>query len=291
MRVLAPCSVVLLALAPALALAQDAPPPNPNEEIVVTTASEADVKRLLAKHESAEAEDDAEQVAAALAAMSAHDNQEFKPLAIAGMKYRASSFDKRAARAQALELGDRSMKQINLLLAERVGAVQAAAAHVLANFPDDKAVIRSLGKAFQDKVVRKERPVAFAAVIRAYGVLHHGRVEKDVMKELSHAKHKQVARACVRYLGQLPTKDFDNVRKLCELLDSPQPAAVDDPNNPPAGYWASLWEQWSWTRRDVTWSLKQITGQTFRPEQGEHPSDSQKALAYIKEHKRELGLK
>ena len=62
-------------------------------------------------------------------------------------------------------------------------------------------------------------------------------------------------------------------------------------NNPPASYWAAQWEIWSWTRRDVTWTLKQITGQVFQPAEGEHPSDCKKALDYVKEHKRELGLK
>ena len=95
----------------------------------------------------------------------------------------------------------------------------------------------------------------------------------------------------MRYFGQLPTHDYKTVRKLCGLLDPPQPAAVDDRNNPPAGFWAAMWEQWSWTRRDVTWTLKQITGQVFRPAEGEHPSDSKKALDYIKQHKRELGLR
>ena len=44
-------------------------------------------------------------------------------------------------------------------------------------------------------------------------------------------------------------------------------------------------------RRDVSWSLKQITGQVFEPAGGEHSGDTQKALDYIEKHKRELGLK
>ena len=67
--------------------------------------------------------------------------------------------------------------------------------------------------------------------------------------------------------------------------------AINDASNPPAAFWASMWEQWNWTRRDVTWSLKQITGQVFQPAEGDHPSDAHKALEYVKAHKKELGLK
>jgi hypothetical protein len=266
-------------------------PPDPEEVVQVTTAGEAELRRLLADHERATASDDAKQVAAALAAMSAHDNPELKPIAIAALKYKATRLDKAAAREAAIELGERSRKQIDLLLEERIASVQVAAAHVLANYPDDKSVIGALGKAFKDKKLRKERPLAFAALIRAYGILGHDRVEDEVMKELAQPQSKEVARACVRYLGQLPTRDYENVLELCGLLEAPQPAAVDDPSNPPAEYWAAIWEQWNWTRRDVTWSLKQITGQVFRPAEGEHPSDLRKALEYVKANKRELGLK
>ena len=66
---------------------------------------------------------------------------------------------------------------------------------------------------------------------------------------------------------------------------------VDSPDNPAAAYWATRWEMWAVIRRDVSWSLKQITGQVFVPAGGEHSGDTKKAIDYIKAHKRELGLK
>ena len=100
----------------------------------------------------------------------------------------------------------------------------------------------------------------------------------------------KIARACVRYFGRLPTRRLEHAEKLCELLDSPQPGSVDSPTNPPASYWEALWETWNWMRRDVTWSLQQITGEVFRPAEGEHPSDREKALEYVRSHKERLGL-
>ena len=42
---------------------------------------------------------------------------------------------------------------------------------------------------------------------------------------------------------------------------------------------------------DIIWALKEITGQVWRPTEGDHPGDSAVALKYVKENKRKLGLK
>lgn len=262
-----------------------------DEESEITTASEKDETILLVRYRDAVETEDAMQVAPVLAAMSAHDNAAFLPLALDALSYRASRLDRRLATEQAEELGQRSRKVIEEMVALREGEVQGAAAALLANYPENRKVTRALVRTYEDKDVQKDKPTVAAAAISALGTLGYDELEDDMVQEIEQAKNKEVARAAVRYLGQIETKDYGAVRKLCEMLSSPQPANVNSAQNPPAGYWAAKWEVWSWTRRDVTWSLKQITGQTFRPEEGEHEGDSKKALDYIREHKRELGLR
>ena len=271
---------------------QPARPTEPSEEeVVVTTAEPKVLAQLVAKLESALEAEDAGEVAKALAPMTTHDNPELAPLAIEALKYRASKLDKKAAKALGEELGTTSKKEVAALVAEREASVQEAAALVLANHPEDKKALRALEKAFKDKGIRDDKPKVLAALIRTFGKIGHGKVEKDVVGELRKKRSKEVTRACVRYLGDLPTKDYRTVRMLCEMLNAPEPSNVDDASNPPASYWAAQWETWNWTRRDVTWALKEITGQVFKPAEGEHKSDSKKALRYVKDNARKLGLK
>ena len=98
-------------------------------------------------------------------------------------------------------------------------------------------------------------------------------------------------KACTRYFGQIKSKDKSTVRMLCEMLTGPQPADVDDPSNPPASYWVARWKTWSIVRRDVMWSLEQITGQKFYAEDSERAGDSAKALKYVRDHGKRLGIK
>jgi hypothetical protein len=257
----------------------------------ITTASEAQVGTLLARHGDAVEARDAMLLGAALAAMSAHDNPEFLNLALGAVTYRATTTDKREAKRLGAELGTPSKKDVDALIAQRESEVQVACAHILANFGAHKKVPRALMKLYGDKQVRKDKPAVTAAAIRGLGQIGYHKAAKDIARELDQASSKEVAGAAVRYFGQIKTKDYSIVRKLCGLLTPPEPGAVNSASNPPAGYWAARWEVWSWTRREVTWTLKQITGQVFRPAEGEHKSDTKKALEYIKANKRQLGLK
>ena len=261
------------------------------QEAELTTASEQDAKAYLARYEDAVESQDGMRVAEALAPMTAHDNPEFLEAALDSIKYRASKVDKRAAKTQAQELGTVSKKEIDGLTFLREEEVQLAAATVLANFPEGGKATKALNKAYKDKSLRKDKPRAFAAVIRSLGKLGYDKLGKDMLQLIEQSPSKEVAGAAVRYFGQIKTRDYSTVRKLAQMLTGPAPAAVNSATNPPAGYWAAKWEVWSWTRRDVTWSLKQITGQTFRPEEGDHSGDTKKALDYIKANKRELGLR
>lgn len=290
-------TVPLLVLSGSLAVAapQETPPPAPEEvEVEITTASPEDLASLLGRLASAEDTDDSVKIAEALAALTVHDNPELMEVGLDALKYRASKTDKRAAKELGEELGTKSKKEIAALVADREAAVQTAACHVLANVSVDdkqaKKLTRALEKAFKDKSIRSDKPLVVAGLIRTFGRRGHGDVEGDVVSELRKSSSKEITRACVRYFGNLPTKDLKNVRMLCEMLDAPEPANVDSALNPPAEYWKALWETWNWTRRDVTWALKEITGQVFRPAEGDHPSDSKKALDYVEAHREELGL-
>ncbi len=259
------------------------------EQAEITTASPEVVESLLGAYESAEESEDAEEIAEALGAMSAHDNEEFGKPAQTSLEYRASGLDKKAARQLAEELDMLSKDEIQAFVVEREVGVQEAAARVLANLPG-KGSTRALAKAFKDKKIRKGKPKVIAAVVHAMGELGYDRAEKDVFKQMGLSSDEAVIRACVRYLGQIKTKEFSYVRTLVEMLEPPEPLDVSK-NTLPASYWATRWERWRWTRLDVTWSLKEITGQTFQSRNGEDPSDADKALRYIKEHKKELRLR
>jgi len=261
------------------------------QEAEITTASEQDVKAFLARYADGVEAKDAMRIGEAIAPMSAHDNPEFLPVAVESMAYKASSHDKREAKKQAQELGTVSKKDIDELVFLREAEVQIAAAHVLANFPEEAKATKALTKAYKDKRVRKDKPSAYAAVISGLGKVGYDKLGKDMLQLVEQGKDKAIARAAVRYLGQIKTKDYSTVRKLAQMLSAPAPADVSSASNPPAGYWAAKWDVWSWTRRDVTWALKEITGQTFRPAEGEHDGDTKKALDYIKQNKRKLGLK
>ena len=96
-------SVSLLSAVPALG--QESQEPEIVLAVEVTSASPEVVKRLLSAFESALEGEDAPEIADALAAMSAHDNEDFSEPALASLDYRASRLDKQAARELARELG------------------------------------------------------------------------------------------------------------------------------------------------------------------------------------------
>jgi hypothetical protein len=256
----------------------------------LTTAAPAQLDLLLKKQAAALASGDGLELMRALNEMTSFDNVELAEPAYDGLTYRATKVDKDAAEAEGEELGTTSIKEVEALLVERVSAVQAAAARLLANFPSDKKAGAALLKAFNDKSVRKDRPKAHAAVIESLGKIGNRKIEGDVYKLFKSFDHEDVGRACVRYFGTIKTKDYSIVRTLCERLAAPEPGSVDSPSNPPESYWASEWKNWSAIRRDVSWALQEITGQVWRPTEGEHPGDSRLALEYVKEHKKELGL-
>lgn len=266
-------------------------PAGDDVQDVTTTAEPEERDRLMRRYDSALRKKDAAELKTVLGEMAAFDNRELMAPALDALRYRASSVDKKAAKAEAEELGLKGKKELTKLVHERVAAVQAAGARLAANFPGEKKAQSALLKAFKDKALRKERPSAFAAVILALGRTGQRKVEQDVFREFRQFGNADILRATVRYFGRIRTKDLSIVRALCEELSSPEPANANSPTNPPASYWEERWKAWNAIRRDVSWALKEITGQVFQPAEGQHPSDEKKALDYVEEHKDELGLK
>lgn len=285
---LALCFALLLPLPP---LAAQDPPPALEEAEELALAEAAEVKQLLAAYSSALKDGDAAKVRNALLSMCSYKNEEFMKPAIDTLRYKATKLDKKAAKEEAEELGLRSRKEIDELIEERVVMVQGTAVKLLSNFRENKKAINTLAKLFSDRKTRKERPKVHAAVIIGLGTMGYRKIERDVFNEFKAWAQPDVTRACCRYFGLIKTRDKSIVRTLCESLSAPEPGNVDDPNNPPASYWAARWQAWSVVRRDLTWTLKEITGQVFRPQEGDHPGDTQKALEYVKKHAKELGLK
>ena len=283
--------ILALGMSGSAVAAQEAPPASQESEEAPATAEKAQVERLLGEHQDAAEDGDGQAVVKLLGEMAAFDNREFIGPAKDGLLYKPSKSDRTWAQAEADELGLKQKDELEEILLTRVCAVQAAATRVLANHPGDKKVAGALAKAFKDKEVRKHRPVSLAAIILALGEVEQRRVEGEVFSEFKSATHTEVARACVRYFGLIRSRDMSVVRRLCNELSAPEPASVNSASNPPAAYWELRWKIWNAIRRDVSWSLQQITGQVFKPSEGEHPSDERKALEYIKEHKKELGLK
>ncbi|MEM7308323.1 MAG: hypothetical protein AAF682_16710 [Planctomycetota bacterium] len=289
---------VLVALSSTAAPAAPPPPAPPLVRTQDETESEggaqvasADVlARLLDDYESAAAAKEAPRVFAALVRMRDYGNPELLEPALSALKYKASSADKKAAKAEAEELGIRSKSKREELLFQREADVRAAAARVLANQAGDKSV-GALRKALKDKQNRKERPSAIASVVDALGRLGCRDAEAEIEDEFNAFRNPEVVKACVLYFGRVKSKRYSIVRALCEQLSPPQPASVDAASNPPAGYWEMRWKMWMNIRRDVSWALKEITGQVFEPAEGEHEGDAKKALEYVKSHKRELGLR
>lgn len=259
----------------------DAPPP---------LASPEEVARLSAEHRLAAKDGDALALAAVLGKMAEFANPEFAEPALEGLRYRASRADVAAAREEAADLGLRDKREIEALVLEREVGVQAAAARVLAHHPGKKTE-NALLRTFRDKKTLSERPAVAAAVVESLGRLGVTKIERDVESELRRYRDGRVTRACVRYFGWIRTRRKAVVKLLCRELSAPEPGHVDSATNPPASYWEARWKAWNQYRRDVTWALQRITGQVFRPAEGDFPGDTRKALEWVDAHAKELGLR
>lgn len=270
----------LLLLAAALAAQDEAAAP--------TTASPEVLAALLERYAASVEEGQAFLVADVLEEMAAHDNPELLEVALEALDYEASKVDEASVRDLAEQLGETSKGEVERLLAVREAEVQAAAARLLGNLPD-KAAQKALGKAFQDKKLRKDKPEVVAAAVDAHGRLGDASITEEVAKLLRVTLDPELSRACVRYFGQTGCRDYDIVCDLIRFL-GPAPDVRTNNGVPDPGSQA-LREKWMRIGRDVSWALEQITGQFWEPAVGDEPGDRDAALEYVEEHKKELGLR
>lgn len=290
MRVAALAPLILAPLAlPLPAAAQEPVEADVRGEAKVVEASELRVEALLEDWKDADKSGDAMAVAAVLLDMAAHSNEDFVKPALDGLKYRASRFDRKAAEEEVEAMGLEGKQAEMDRVRERESAVHAAAATLLGSAKSDRNV-KALRKRLADEEYREGRPEAVRAMVDALGRLgdrDSGELILDILEEWGDPK---VSQACVIWFGQVRSRSFEHACFLARQLKGPAPEWVDDPNNPPAEYWEKRWKVWQLLRRDVTWSLQQITGQAFAAQEGDAPGDSERALKWLEEHRDEIGL-
>ncbi|MFT4542460.1 MAG: hypothetical protein ACI835_004928 [Planctomycetota bacterium] len=257
----------------------------------VRTAKQDELTTLLSSHRKAKKSQDARNLRVAIEAMLAFDNPELLPVACEALTYKLTKVDKAVSKVEADELGLVKRDEIAGLYLARESMVQQSAALLLANFPGEKQATKVLGRAFKNKALREDKPKVYANVIHSLGALGYTKIHKDVASLFRKYKNENITRACVRYFGQVRTRDRSVVRTLCEELQAPAPASVDGASNPPASYWESKWKMWSALRRDVSWALKEITGETFLPTEGDIKGDRDRALAWLKKSGAKHGIR
>lgn len=253
-------------------------------------ATPAQVARALEDWEAAEDEGDGYGLALALEEMVGFANEEFLEPALAGLEYRATRTDKARAREEAAEAGERGRDAIARLVREREEAVQVAAAQVLATAAGEEAP-KKLLRALRDRDVQAHKPRLVAAALDALGLLGSSEGMDTARRLLDAFEDRRSAAAAIRYIGRVGTEDLGVVLRLCRLLDPPQPEWVDDPNNPPASYWEARWRVWQGVRRDLTWALRELTGETFLCAEGERAGEVERAVDYVKNNAERLGLR
>ena len=141
-------------------------------------------------------------------------------------------------------------------------ACRVLAAELLGNQPKMRKRLLFLMK----DAKLKRTPVVLAALIRAYSKGSYDSKDwKDFKqlfyKDIDNRKYPKVQKAIVQMVGE--NKELGALDMLAESMEGPQPAWVDDPNNPPASYWEARWRNWEVWRLDAKESLFKITGQRF----------------------------
>ena len=284
---------MLVALAPATFPIQD----EAEDELPIADAAEAE-RLLLAVVEAVEAED-AVDITAALEKLKGYGNPEFLEPALDALSYKASKVDKKRVKEEAETFGVTSKKENDQRLLDLEIGVQVAGAQVLAGIPGKEST-SALHKLFKKKDVRKERPTLAAAAIESLGQLGFDKATKDVDKAFREMANKDIVSSAVRFFGQTKCKDKGIVIELCRMLDPPeQPTANRALGGFPqqGGGQSERYKIWDASRRNVEWSLEQITGQKWKAveygasDEDKKESDAKKAVDYVKKNARKLGLK
>ena len=138
------------------------------------------------------------------------------------------------------------------------------AAELLGNQP--KAPVRKRLLSLIDDAKIKRVPSVLAALIHAHSkASYESKDWKDFkqlfFKDIADKRFPKVQKAIVQMVGE--HKELGALDMLADSMEGPQPAWVDDPNNPPASYWEARWKNWEVWRLDAKEALFKITGQRF----------------------------
>jgi len=124
----------------------------------------------------------------------------------------------------------------------------------------EKQVVPSALKLLDDKDVLEKGTLAepMIRVLSFYGA-------KDSAWQKLYKRFEEMGAnaqvALLESIGQ--RKDFDALDLLLDNLDPPQPANVDDPNNPPADYWKARWQAWQAFKPALRTAVRNLLGQDF----------------------------
>ncbi len=158
------------------------------------------------------------------------------------------------------------------------------AAELLGNQPKGSVRKQLLILIYDAKIKRK--PAVVSALIRAHSKASYESrdwrdLERLFRKDLADRRYPQVQKAIMELVTQ--NKEYAAMKLLLESIDPPEPAWVDDPNNPPASYWEARWKNWEVWRADVKEALYQITEQRF--------GNAKEAKAWLSKNRKELAKK
>lgn len=306
-------AVLALTLTAPVALAQDAGGGTSQQETDATsrrTATEEELRELLDDFRSAERSKEYAQVAAVLVRMAGFSNEELLDAAEKGLEYRPSRKDLDSAKEEAKALGMTDKDTVKRFADVRAAEVVAAAAEVvLAVGTEDSAGL--LVDAIGDKKVNTNPPAIGAVVDALARHPHLGEdADRDVKAILMTIDAHDLAgddfpqapvevkgydevgkySAVIRYFGARKTRDFEVALYLAKLLRAPVPESPDSPDNPPQAYWEKRHGAWMKYKRDVVWTLREITGQTWKPGHDDEGGQAVEAVDWLYRHKQDLGF-
>lgn len=281
-------------------------------ESSVRTANDDELKELQDDFKSAWKAKESRTIAAALERLTAFNNPELLKAAKESFKYKPSKTDREDMKAEAESLGMDDRLTQERMLEVRVANVIDAAARLCVSIGDEDSV-DLLVKALSNKKIWS-CPPQVRAVVEALAAhrLASAKADKAISEilysidaddyggdnfdynrpEAQVDGYDYVGKysAAIRYFGMRRTKSFEVLMYIGGLLNAPTPGGVDSPDNPPASYWEARFKTWQRFNRDAVWTLKQVTGQTWKAGYPDEDGQAEEAKAWIAEHREDLGL-
>ncbi|MEZ5979115.1 MAG: hypothetical protein R3F34_12940 [Planctomycetota bacterium] len=275
------------------------------------TATEAELQELFDDFEAARRSKEQAKVRAVLVRMAGFTNEELCEAVEDGLGYKASKKDVADAKAEAEALDMKDKETIQRLVDVRIAEVVSAAADLAVSIGTEKSA-DLLVDAIGDRKINTNTPAITAVVA---GLSRHpqlGPAADDEVKEILYSigahdldgdkfpqspkevkGYDEVGKysAAIRYFGARKSKDLAVVLYLAEMLRPPHPVSPDSPDNPPQAYWEKRHTSWMRYKRDVVWTLREITGQTWKAAHDDEGGQCEEAIVWIHEHAKDLDLK